>query len=337
MNRAQVARLCALYDLGEPLTEMQMVTGGLLHRLWRLTTTQGSFAVKQLNAAIMRKPGIQHEYCVSEYIAQAMSKQGVPAVAALDSADGPLQEIDGVFLLVYPWTDGEILPSVPVEPDRALQIGVILARIHTLSLHVPEVAQLEWRHFQNDDWDILTFQAAEAGLSWAYPVRAVLPLLLQWTQSYEDAGEKLTQHLVISHRDLDQKNVLWQSPTAPKIVDWEAAGLINPTMELASVALSWSGLATGILSKDIFTTLVDGYVQAGGTIQNTGLDALHGLLGTWLGWLLFNMRRSLGESITSEEERQLGIDETVNTLAILRSLATNLEIWATWIDERRSL
>ena len=337
MNRAQVTRLCALYDLGEPLTEAQMVTGGQLHRLWHLTTTRGSFAVKQLNAAIMRKPGIQHEYRISEYIAQSMSKQGISAIAALDSVDGPLQEIDGIFLLVYPWIDGEILPSMPVEPDRALQIGVILAHIHTLSLHIPGVAPLEWQHFHNDDWDILTFQAAEAGLSWAYPVRAALPLLLEWTQSYEDAGEKLMQCLVISHRDLDQKNVLWQSPTAPMIVDWEAAGLINPTMELVSVALSWSGLATGVLKKDIVTTLVNGYIQAGGTIQNTGLDALHGLLGTWLGWLLFNMRRSLGESITSEEERQLGIDETVNTLAILRSLATHLETWATWIDEWRLL
>ncbi len=337
MNRAQVERLCALCSLGEPLTELQVITGGLLHRMWRLTTTQGSFAVKQLNAAIMCKQGIQHEYCVSEYIAQEMSKRDVPAIAALNSVNGPLQEIDGMFLLVYSWVDGEILSSGPVEAERALQIGMILARIHTLSLHVSEVAPLEWQHFHNDDWDILTFQAAEMGLPWAYPVRAALPMLLQWTRYYEAAGEKLMQRLVVSHRDLDQKNVLWHTPTIPKIVDWEAAGLINPTMELVGVALAWSGLATGAPRKDIFTTLIDGYVQAGGTIQNAGLDALHGLLGTWLGWLLFNMRRSLGESITSEEERQLGISETINTLAILRSLGAHLEIWATWIDERRPL
>lgn len=335
MNRTQAARLYALCDLGEPLMEPQEVAGGLLHRIWRLTTTRGSFAAKQLNPAIMRKPGIQQEYRVSESIARAMAEHDIPAIAALHSANGPLQEIDDQFLLVYPWIDGETLSSASVEPQRATQMGAILAHMHALSLDLPEVAPLEWKHFHSDDWDILTFQASELGLPWAYTVRAALPMLLQWTQRYQDAGEKLMQRLVVSHRDLDQKNVIWQTATDPKIIDWEAVGLINPTMELAGVALSWSGLATGAPGKEIFRTLIDAYVQAGGTIQDTGLDALHGLLGTWLGWLLFNMRRSLGESIASEDERQLGMRETVSTLAILRSLTRHTETWATWLDERR--
>ena len=337
MNRSQAARLCTLCSLGEPLTDPQAVIGGMLHRMWRLATTQGSFAVKQLNPAIMRKPDIQHEYRMSEAVAQAMAKQGIPAIAALLSADGPLQEIDDAFFLAYPWIDGEILSSAPVEPSRAQQIGTILARMHALALHLPKVAPLEWKHFHRDDWDILTFQAAEVGLPWAHSIRAALPMLLLWTKSYEDAGEKLMQRLVVSQRDLDQKNVIWHTPTAPKIIDWEAAGLINPTMELVSVALSWSGFAVGTPSKETFTTLIDAYIRVGGTIQNTGLDALHGLLGTWLGWLLFNMRHSLGESITSEDERQLGIRETVNALAILRSLSMHTETWAGWLDERRAL
>lgn len=336
MNRAQAERLCALCKLGEPLTDPQIVAGGMLHCVWHLNTTQGSFAIKELNSAIMRKPGIQHEYRVSEAVAQAMAQQGIPAIAALRCTDESLQEIDGAFLLAYPWIDGETLSSAPVEPDRAQQIGAILARMHTLSLSLPELAPLEWKHFHRDDWDILTFQAAEVGLPWAHSVRAVLPMLLQWTQKYEDVGEKLMQHLVISQRDFDQKNVIWQTPTAPKIIDWEAAGRINPTVELVGVALSWSGFAVGPPSKDIFTTLIDAYKQAGGTIQNTGLDALHGLLGVWLGWLLFNMRRSLGESITSEDERQLGIRETINVLVTLRSLAAHAEEWAEWLDERRT-
>ncbi|GAC1361329.1 MAG: hypothetical protein NVSMB44_14710 [Ktedonobacteraceae bacterium] len=215
---------------------------------------------------------------------------------------------------------------------RARQIGALLARMHTLALDIPEVAPLEWKHFHKDDWDILTFQASEAELPWTYPVRAALPMLLQWTQRYEDAGEKLMRHLVVSHRDLDQKNVLWPTSATPKIIDWEAAGLVNPTTELVSVALTWSGLAAGAVNKAIFTELIEAYLQAGGVLEDASLDALHGLLGTWLGWLLFNMRRSLGESITTEDERQLGIRETMSTLAILRSLAQHTETWATWLD-----
>jgi hypothetical protein len=60
-------------------------------------------------------------------------------------------------------------------------------------------------------------------------------------------------------------------------------------------------------------------------------------MGIWLGWLLFNMRRSLGESVVSEEERKLGIQETTNTLATLRTMAVHAEEWAARVDARKKL
>ncbi|GAC1361332.1 MAG: hypothetical protein NVSMB44_14720 [Ktedonobacteraceae bacterium] len=123
MQRDQAARLSALYRIGELVAEPQVVTGGQLHRMWRLTTTRGAFAVKQLNSAIMQKPGIQHEYLVSEHIARTMALHGIPAIAALKNEKGLLQEIDGMFLLVYPWVDGEVTSSSPVDAARAADRG----------------------------------------------------------------------------------------------------------------------------------------------------------------------------------------------------------------------
>ncbi len=40
---------------------------------------------------------------------------------------------------------------------------------------------------------------------------------------------------MISHTDLDRKNVIWQK-NVPFIIDWEASGYINPTIELIQVA-----------------------------------------------------------------------------------------------------
>jgi hypothetical protein len=129
--------------------------------------------------------------------------------------------------------------------------------------------------------------------------------------------------------------VLWLNATTPYISDWEAAGLINPTMELAGVALSWSGLAAHEMREETFTAVKDGYVQAGGIVQDAGITAIYGYLGTLLGWLLFNMRRSLGEAVSSEEERVLGASEAKQTLAIVRNLASHAETWAKWIDRWR--
>lgn len=335
MNTSHIEQLCTACGLGKLLAEPQTVSGGLIHRMWRLTTTQGSFAVKQLNPAIMCKPGIQDAYRLSERIATDMAVHGIPAVTALSYQGDTLQIIDNEHYLLYPWMSGEVLPILPPDPIRAHLIGNILGRMHTLHLSYPEITSLQWEHFHEDDWEMLAFQAVDQELSWAYPVYAALPKLLEWCRWYEEAGEMLGRSLVVSHRDLNQKNILWSNATgvaSPYLIDWEAAGLINPTVELAAVALCWSGLDTGEMREETFTAVMDGYVQAGGTVYDPGITAIYGFMGTLLGWLLFNMRRSLGEAIADEEERELGTREAKQTLAMLRYLANHAEIWAGWID-----
>lgn len=336
MNTEQVARLCEALDLGAGLAEPEVVVGGLLHRMWRLRTTHGLFAVKCLNPAIMQKPGVDHRYRLSEQVAARCVECGVPAIAALPNAAGDvIQELAGAQMMVYPWVDGVMLGPGAAGTGHAQQLGAVLAQIHALNLQIPGLTAHEWSHFHDEDWDILTYQASDPTLPWAYPIRAAMPHLLALTRAYESAGPALTQRLVVSHTDLDQKNVLWRNAQTPCLVDWEAAGLINPTMELVGVALYWAGLATGEPDEGVFAAMIEGYVEAGGAVSESGLDAIHGFMGTWLGWLLFNMRRSLGESVGSDEEREVGIRETKATLAILLLMDKRSHVWARWVDAWR--
>ncbi|MBV9231349.1 MAG: aminoglycoside phosphotransferase family protein [Chloroflexi bacterium] len=335
MNMLHAARLCAIFGLGELIAEPQVVTGGVLHRMWYLPTTQGTFAVKQLNPAIMCKPAICEACRLTEQVAHAMVAQGLPAVAALYAEGCPMQEIEDATFMVYPWIDGKILLPGPVEPDLARQIGTILGRVHALNLEVPGLALPIKEPFFDDDWDMLTFHAADMDIPWAYQMRAALPRLLEWSKMCAETSAVLHRTLVVSHRDLGQKHVIWRDAHTPMIIDWEAAGLINPTVELLSVALSWSGQTTGVPREESFAAVMEGYISAGGKVQETGIDALHGLIEIWLGWLLFNMRRSLGETTASEDERQLGIRETTSILAILRSITTHAGTWAAWLDKWR--
>jgi Phosphotransferase enzyme family. len=334
MDTEQVARLCAMLNLGTVQAEPVPVQGGLLHRMWRLSTARGSFAVKCLNPAIMQRPGIDQMYRLSERVAAACVAQGVPTIAALpSSATGDvIQMIDGARFLAYPWVEGVMLGSGAVEPAYAQRMGAVLAQIHSLKLQIPELTAREWSYFHDEDWDILTCQAIDPLLSWAYPVRAAMPRLVAMTRAYESVGPALSRHMVVSHTDLDQKNVLWQDAQTPLLIDWESAALINPTMELVSVALYWSGVTVGEPDEGVFAATIEGYVEAGGVITDTGSDAIHGFMGTWLGWLLFNMRRSLGESVGSDEERAVGIREAMATLTILRMMDLRADVWARWLD-----
>jgi len=335
LDTAQTARLCTLFRLGEPLDEPQAVHGGMLHRLWRLHTTQGIFAVKQLNPVITRKAGIRDEYRLTERIAEAMATSGVPAAVALkgEGDGGTVQEIGAATFMVYNWIEGETLSTKAVDPERTRLIGTLLARMHSLPQHFPELVSPDWESFSEDEWDMLTFQASDRDIPWTPQVRQALPLLIEWSKLDAEANKVLRRTFVVSHRDLDQKNVLWRDALSPVVVDWEAAGLTNPTMDVVGAALSWSGQNVQPPREESFHALLEGYVTAGGTIRDPGIIAIHGVIGNWLGWLLFNMHRSLGESVNSEEERLLGVRETTRTLATLRALASNAETWARWVDK----
>jgi Ser/Thr protein kinase RdoA (MazF antagonist) len=334
MNSAQIAQLCATYGLGAPVAAPQAVPGGLLHHVWRLRTARGDFAVKELNPEIARRPGIREVFRRTERIAAAMAAAGVPAVAALDAEGEPARDVDGATALVYPWVEGETLLPVTASPARARRIGAVLARMHALRLEAPD-AQAQaplWALTRDDDWLLLARRAAGAGVAWADEVRAALPEIAAWNATYRQALPVLFRTLVISHRDLDPKNVLWRDGQTPLIVDWESAGPINPAVELAGVALNWSGHETGLPNAATLAAALDGYRGAGGSVQEAGRDALAGCLGSWLDWLQFSMRRSMGEQGAGPDERDLGVRETVASLAALRTLAANLETWGHWID-----
>lgn len=338
MDSRQVARVCAVFALGAPVAEPEAVTGGLLHRLWRLTTTRGRFAVKVLNPALVRRPGGRDEYRLTERIARAMAAAGVPAVTARDARGGdggPVQEIGGATMMAFAWVEGERLSPGPASPERARLIGALLARMHTLDLAVPGLRPPRWEPFADGEWATLVDRAGATGLPWAGALRAALPELAALNALYTGAIAPLGRTLVPSHRDLDQKNVLWRDARTPAIVDWETAGLTNPTLDLAGWALDWAGQTVGPPSRATFDATLAGYRDAGGPLRDAGRTALHGCLGNWLGWLQFNMRRSLGDDDADPDERALGLRETVDTLAIVRSLAANLDTWGGWLDEYR--
>jgi thiamine kinase-like enzyme len=69
-------------------------------------------------------------------------------------------------------------------------------------------------------------------LDWATISSTNLPQLIVWSETYQTAKQRLNKRLIISHTDMDPKNVLWHDDTSPVLIDWEGAGLANPTADI---------------------------------------------------------------------------------------------------------
>lgn len=152
---------------------------------------------------------------------------------------------------------------------------------------------------------------------WADSLLAVMDELYDWGRKANAAHQLLSSDMVISHRDLDPKNVLWRD-NQPIVMDWESAGYIHPLVDLAETARYWSEDNQGSLDTDRLKAFLDGYQQIRAITGRGWRTALeNGFLGK-LDWLEYNVKRSLRMEIASDEEQQLGTDQAVRSLAALK-------------------
>jgi len=334
MDETTRARLCALYDLGAPVgNRAAPVRGGFQHRMWRIETRRGVWAVKQLGNAARGEEG-RARIERTERVAREAHAHGFPALVAVASADNGacVREIaDGVAVVVYPWAEGETLAPGPAAPNQAQQIGALLARLHTLNLPGDGLLSPPRDHFAPDELRDFVVRGRGAGAAWADEFADGLNDVLAASEAARIASEVLAHEQVVGHRDLDQKNVLWRSGTGePVVLDWEQACLTHPAQEAMGCALNWAGVSAGPPDKIIFQAFVQGY-RAVAPLQSADLAVADGgVLGKWLLWLHVCLSASLDDAAPPPERDAAG-ERARHALSVLRGLVRDAPVRRAWI------
>lgn len=81
-----IIKLCKKSNLGNIVGTPEMVTGGLMHKMYHVHTDRGEYAVKILNPDIMKRPKALANMVNSELVSNALSDK-IPLVAS-KSFDG---------------------------------------------------------------------------------------------------------------------------------------------------------------------------------------------------------------------------------------------------------
>lgn len=317
------------YSLGMLLAAPTPVLGGFLHTTYRLDTAEGSFAAKVLNPAVMARPEAYANMLRAEKIARALSAV-VPAVCAIETDGSPVARIDSEYVMLYPW-----LPSKPLFPPRltprhAAVIGDLLAKIHAYALEAEESPS---DRPEPNDWDALLALTEErcAGAIWLSGLRDALPQLASMEREAMEALEIPARQTVAGHRDLDPKNVLWNG-LAPSVIDWEAAGPVDPDAELLDALLSWADDGRGDLSREIGEALLAAY-RARRSDPEADWDALCAASAKGpLDWLAYNIRRASGIGTSGDSERHVGESEVQKTLRALARRRDELAEVRRWLE-----
>ena len=270
--------ICQHFKLGEA-QELIAIAKGHQHMLWRLTTDQGKFAIKECN------PRLPLPTENSERYAKMLHQAGIPALSALEAKAFHKEKID---LLVYPWQEGKTLKRDDITPAHTKTMGQLLRQIHDTPIDMtfesagpPDLP--EFSLWQNYISDLKPSSLREAlGLA--------LNLIRDISAGYKMGKGLLSAHQIRSHRDLTPENVLWQSEN-PTIIDWELSGFIHPMQDLIASALDWSLDNEGQINFMRFDAFLKGYGDRKHLPSISMQAVILGVFANWLNWIHMQMEQ----------------------------------------------
>ncbi|PFA62810.1 aminoglycoside phosphotransferase [Bacillus sp. AFS015802] len=322
----QLKVLCHKIQLGEWISEPKKMSGGLLHTMYAVETMKGKFAIKALNPSIMKRPDALGNYIRSEEVAR-LASENVPALPAKTFNGHAMQKIKDQWYLVFDWVEGKSVKTDEITMGHCRIMGSILADIHRINVQGIGLVTEETEVRPSIDWSsyLMKGQAVEA--VWMELFEDTIVHLYEWDAGSREAEERLGTDMVVSHRDLDPKNVLWVQGE-PILIDWESAGLIQPMHDLVETALYWSGR----FDQDRFSAFISGYKGENRNLKADWQAVLALGFSGKLGWLEYNLKRSLWMECTDKQEQQLGTVQVLDTLREIREYAERIPELLKWLQ-----
>lgn len=325
----QFEKLSHALRLGELVEVPVVLTGGLLHRMYTLQTTSGRYAVKQLNPEIMRRPTAMQNYVNSERIS-ILAAQYVPALPARKFNGTSIQKVDQLYYLVFDWIEGTTLKQDEIRASHCQIIGGILADLHAIDYSALGLVNGGSEDSKLTDWRYYLEKGKESNTEWADLLSETIENLYDWNTASIKSTKQLISDMVITHRDLDSKNVMWHQDK-PTLIDWESAGYRHATQDLVETAIYWSEDRTGQIDKTKFFAFIAGYRKSQRTIQANWRIVLESGFQGKLDWLEYSLKRSLWIECAAEEEQQAGTIQAAETIIALRRYAEMIPTIEQWL------
>lgn len=312
-----IAELMVKCGLGAVNSPVLPVSGGFMHKMYKVITERGKFAVKCLNPEIMGRPGAHESYARAEKLERILEENGIPIVPAITVDGQKMQTVNGRYFYIFHWQEGDITNWNQISCDACRVAGNILGRIHaidpkTIAHKEPESSKINWQEYLH--------KADSQGNEIAPLLAGHEQLLLYAGQELNLARASLPDIQCITNEDMDPKNVMWYEGNA-SVIDLECLDYGNPVSGALQLALQWSGITTCDMDIEKMAAFFDGYLAA---YDNgfRGYSNVFGLAYTWVEWLEYNIQRALG-ACADEAEQHMGILEVRNTVGRIRYIHDN--------------
>lgn len=296
-------------SLGECLSKPVRVTGGLLNRIYKVETANGIYAIKMLNPEVMKRSTAMNNHIVAEKVANIAKQNGVKCLPAKIINNKTIQECGGIYFLIFDWFDGKPISDEEISIDKCKSIAKELAKIHSISFDEVKKECRAYYNLELVNWNLYVDKIENEELKEL--LKSNISLFEELDKKAVNSINLIQDNLVISHKDLDLPNILWNEEDFI-IIDWESTGMVNPIMELIDTAWNWSG-GQNYFDIEKFKVFIEEYKSYIGELKDFNI-AIDADFKSKFGWLEYNLKRVCGIECIDEEEKLLGEREVIRSI-----------------------
>lgn len=303
-----IKKLMRETGLGEVTCPIEQVSGGFMHRMYKVTSGDRIYAIKHLNSNILKRPEAMANFSRAEELERKLEEADIPIVAALSFNNRKMLQADGEYFYIFNWHNGTVTDWNNITEEQCRKAGNILGKINAIK---PECIENENAEESNIDWDTYIKEGKRKNIEVIGLLEENKIVLLQAEKQLNIARKYLPGYRCISNGDMDPKNVMWDEGE-PMVIDLECLDYGNPVSHVLQLSLQWAGVVTYNIDVELVRAFFEGYLAA----YDNGFreyDKVFGLAYTWLEWLEYNVGRTLDDSI-DENEQKMGASEVENTV-----------------------
>lgn len=283
------------------------LTGGFMHKMYRLETEQGDYALKLLNKFVMQRKDAMENYAEAERLELLLEQNSIPVLPALSFDGRKMQEAGGEYFYLFEYFDGKTLPGEDITEYHCTEMGKVLAKIHNIDKKTTD------KPFEkmNIRWEFYLEKLEKAEPHLYKLLKENYKLIIESQNNGNRARKNLPAISAVCHNDMDPKNVLWNGKNY-RIIDLECLSYNDPFMELFELALCWSGYEDCSVDLCLFQSFLRGYAASGGELP-ADWETLYDCNNGRLEWLEYSIKRVLGIEC-GDDERDIGIQQTEETI-----------------------
>lgn len=281
--------------------------GGFMHKMYKLETEQGGYALKLLNKFVMQRKDAMENYAEAERLELLLEQNNIPILPALSFDGRKMQEAGGEYFYLFEYFDGKALRSEDITEYHCTEMGRVLAKIHNIDKKTTD----QPFEVMSIDWDFYLKSLEKADPHLYKLLKENYKLIIESQDNGNRARKNLPAISAVCHNDMDSKNVLWNGNDY-RIIDLECLSYNNPFMELFELALCWSGYEDCAVDSSLFQAFLRGYASSGGELP-ADWETIYDCNNGRLEWLEYSIKRVLGIEC-GDDEKETGIQQTAETV-----------------------